>query len=232
MRRVTSTCFAFTRGLKVWISLCTLLFGSQAWAKRANLFMDGFNAAAYGDFAVDRGAWEDENLSLLRVKAGVQIMRIGPVGLTLGYQKNGFYTAQHNWDRQEGSLRVDYRGPVVELHLFPSALLNLTAGASRNEGFLFRKEADPRAYGTVGCEPCDVRLERSRLELTEYTAQLGLRVAPELNVTLGAGRREVTATPAYEVASSDGSTSFYEPESGERSSEAMFYFIGLRGSQL
>lgn len=210
------------------------ILGSQpAWARRETLFTDGFAAAAYGDLMFDRGAFAGENLSLLRIKAGVQIVRAGPVALSLGYQKSGFYTAQHNWDRKEGSLRVDYRGPVLELHLFPSAPLHLSLAASTNQGFLFRREVDSSLYQPAGCENCDIVLERSRLNLAEFSAQVGIRVASELYLSLGAGQRQIKATPAYEVRSPDGaSPSFYEADQSEESSEENFFFVGIRGSQL
>ncbi len=213
-----------------------LLCTSLAAARTATLFTSGFNAAAYGDLAIDQGAWLGESISLLRIKAGVQLARIGPAALTLGYQKNGFYTAQQNWDREAGSLKLDYRGPVLELHLFSGAPFTFAVAASINDGYLFRKEEDPAAYGTESCQgrdPCQVLLERSKVRVAEYTGQIGFRIARELYLTLAYGQRHSEVKPSYEIQAAEGSDSeFVEAESLKSENDEGFFLVGLRGSQL
>ena len=205
-----------------------------------NLFQNGFAASSYGDITLDKGTLRDEETSALRLKAGVQLFNLGPVGFSLGYQKVGFYTTTHSWKRDSGFLRYDYRGPVAELHFFPQAIVNLSLAASVNSGYSLRAESDPSRFdftcpaASLAETSCTVLQERSALHVNEYTAQLGLRVAPQLQLTLGFGKRDFEGKDvAFQTSASKNTGQVYvaNPSSAWKE-KGSFMLFGLRGSTL
>jgi len=217
------------------VGFFTLATGS-ARANDKTLFVNGFNAASYGDLTVDKGDWRGESMSALRVKVGLQLIRIDFVGLSIGYQKAGFYTATKAWDRDKGSVTYDYRGPVAELHLFPGSRVNLSLAASQNEGFSVRTEEDQTLYPFTPEAGREINAERWSIEGPEYTVQLGVQIARQLQVTVGVGQRNFEGTPSYDThrRDSDGKKVdriFVENEAGKAKDKSNFYFFGIRGSQ-
>lgn len=169
------------------------------------LLVNGVNAATVGDFGLDVGEWRNqESFAALRMRAQVQLVRIGFTSLSIGYQKVGFYTALRNLDKPETNrMKFDYRGPVAELHLFPDRALSFSAAISRNTGFHFQKADSLKEFG-VSCEAADQaclksQIERSSLVVTELTFQASYTFHRGLQVYLGLGQGEVKGKPSYEI---------------------------------
>ncbi len=220
-----------------------LVMSTTLLANDKTLLVNGVYAAVHGDLAVDKGEWRNkESFSALRMKAGFQLIRIGFVGLTVGYQKVGFYTAERNWTKGEANkVNFDYRGPVAELHLFPDALFNFSLAAHKGEGFSFQS-GDAESFGLdcAGDSFCtSARIERSRLDISELTGQVNYLFRPGLALFLGAGSRQVKGTPFYETNRSTtvgGETT--TPTKFERFGasswkiDSQFFLLGIRGTNL
>ncbi len=219
------------------VGLGLSLASSALASSTKTLFRNGVYAAAYGDFGVDKGEWNGENLSAFRAKAGLQLARFDIVSLGLGYQKNGFYV-NRSWGRSEGKANIDYRGPVIEINVLPEGLFFGSFAYSSNEGYLFRKENNASTYPYQGCDgtggaTCTIALERDRLAVNEMVLQAGVKMASELYLTLGFGTRQITGHPSYEVYTSDPNESVYVNDDGGKWKEsASFFMIGVRGSKL
>ena len=228
-RLLTSNFSVMTFGLLVALSE-----GSLALAQETkNLFQHGFAASSYGDVTLDKGEVHGEDTSALRIRAGVQVLHVGFLGLSLGYQKNGFFTATHSWKRDDGYVRYDYHGPVLELHLFPRSLLSFSAAASSNRGSMSRSETDPQLF-SIGCgDGCTVLQERSAISMLETNLQIGLKVAPQLQMVAGGGVRKWDASTSYQttVTAASGEASQRNPE-GDWKETGTFFFLGIRGTTL
>lgn len=217
-------------------TLCLLssFSASLAYAGSSkSLFKNGVYAAAYGDLTLDKGDWNGESYSALRAKAGFQLLRYEFFGLSLGYQKNGFYSATRNWTRTQGSTSLDYRGPVLEFHILPESIFSASLAISSNEGYLFTKETDAATYPYRCATTCTIVLQRTKLNVEELTLQGNVEIARELYLTLGFGNRRITGRPSYEVYTADPALSTYESDpSGKWKGNESFFLVGLRGSQL
>jgi hypothetical protein len=194
------------------------------------------NAAVHGDLSVDKGEWRNkESYSAFRIKAGFQLVRIGFVGLTIGYQKVGFYTAEKNWTKAGASrTQFDYRGPVGELHLFPDAMINFSIAGHQGEGFSFTKGDKAEDFGVncAGVEACAAtKMERSRLVVREVTAQVNYMFRPGLQLFVGAGNRQVTGTPSYQVFQASGE-SYERYNAAKWKLDTQLYLFGIRGTTL
>jgi len=231
-----------TLGKNLLLLITLLAISKPLMANDKTLFVNGVNAAVHGDILVDKGEWRNkESYSALRLKAGFQLIRVGFVGLTVGYQKVGFYTAEKNWTKAGASrTHFDYRGPVGELHLFPNAMFGFSIAGFQGDGFSFTKGDKSDDFPSLNCNgeaKClATKMERSRLSVREFTAQVNYTARPGLQVFLGAGSRHVTGTPAYMV---------YFPGPGSETHDAwesynapkwkldtQFYMFGLRGTTL
>jgi hypothetical protein len=224
--------------LTLGLSLSTSLF-----ANSKTLFVNGVDAAVHGDLSVDKGEWRNkESYSSLRIKAGFQLVRIGFAGLTVGYQKVGFYTAQKNWTKAGASrTQFDYRGPLGELHLFPDAMFNFSLAGHQGQGFSFTKGDDSGDFGlkcpTEQAECASTKMERSKLVVKEVMAQVNYTFRPGLQLFLGAGTRQVTGTPSYQVfraaAEPDKLNDFWERYNAPKwKIDTQFYVFGIRGTTL
>ncbi|WP_141732695.1 hypothetical protein [Oligoflexus tunisiensis] len=232
-----------TLGKNALLLTVALSLSPTLLANTKTLFVNGVNAAVHGDLSVDKGEWRNkESYSSIRLKAGFQLVRIGFAGLTVGYQKVGFYTAQKNWTKAGASrTQFDYRGPVGELHLFPDALFNFSVAGHQGEGFSFTKGDGSSDFG-ITCptdEPeCGItKMERSRLVVREVMAQVNYTFRPGFQVFLGAGNRQVTGTPSYQVfrAASEPGTfhDFWERYNASKwKIDTQFYVFGIRGTTL
>ncbi|HYX33431.1 MAG TPA: hypothetical protein VE954_09980 [Oligoflexus sp.] len=217
-----------------------LMCSAPVLANNKTLFVNGVNAAVHGDLMVDKGEWRNkESYSALRIKAGFQLVRIGFVGLTVGYQKVGFYTAEKNWTKAGASkTNFDYRGPVAELHLFPDAMFGFSVAGFQGEGFSFTKGDNSTAFpvACAGEQKClDTKMERSRLSVKELTAQVNYTFRPGLQLFVGAGSRQVTGTPSYQVFTTDkfGTSDTWETYNTPKwKIDTQFYLFGLRGTTL
>ncbi|MCX6128529.1 MAG: hypothetical protein NTX25_05615 [Proteobacteria bacterium] len=225
------------------MSFSFMTMASPLLANSKSLFLNGVNAATYGDLSVDKGEWRDhESFSALRLKAGIQLIRVGFVGLTLGYQKVGFYTAEKNWSKEyTNKTHFDYTGPVAELHLFPEALIGFSLAGTKATGFSVRTDsAGGSAFGLdcenqVKCAAIDT--ERSNLEITEFSGQINYRIRQSLQIFLGMGIRHLRGEPSYEIKETDSKT--HEVTSHTESLgqatwylDSKFILLGIRGSNL
>ncbi|RYZ69762.1 MAG: SusD/RagB family nutrient-binding outer membrane lipoprotein, partial [Proteobacteria bacterium] len=179
------------------VLLClALFFASPLFANSKSLFINGVYAATYGDISWDKGDWRGNNFSAVRLKAGIQLIRVDFVSLTLGYQKVGFYTGLHKWSG-DNSINFDYRGPVLELHLFPDALFGFSFAGSTGTGYSFLKTESQFKY--TPCTGCVADAERSELKVGEFSANITAKIAPGLQIVAGAGTRSVKGKPLYGV---------------------------------
>jgi hypothetical protein len=214
-----------------------LIFSTPLLANSKTLLVNGVNAAVHGDLSVDKGEWRNkESYSSLRIKAGFQLVRLGFVGLTVGYQKVGFYTAQKNWTKAGASrTQFDYRGPVGELHLFPDAMFSFALAGHQGEGYSFTKGDSASDFG-LSCASSDAacaatKMERSRLVVREMSAQVNYLFRPGLQLFLGAGKREATGTPFYQVFN-DTDESYKRYDAAKWKLDTQFYLFGIRGTTL
>jgi len=213
-----------------------LAFCAPVLANSKTLFVNGVNAAMHGDLIVDKGEWRDkESYSALRVKAGFQLVRVGFVGFTVGYQKVGFYTAEKNWTKAGASrTQFDYRGPVGELHLFPDAMISFSVAGHQGEGYSFTKgdSADDLGINCGTNASCAAtRMERSKLVVKELTAQVSYMFRPGFQLFLGAGNRQVTGTPFYQVFEGEDE-SYKRFDSPKWKLDTQLYLFGIRGTTL
>ncbi len=224
--------------------LMTLLTSSgPLLANSKTLFVNGVNAAVHGDLSVDKGEWRNkESFSALRIKAGFQVVRIGFVGLSIGYQKVGFYTAEKNWTKAgDNRTHFDYRGPVGELHLFPDAMFGFSVAGHQGEGYSFTEGKDSKDFPVDcgGVQAClDTTMERSKLVVREMTAQVNYTFRPGFQIFLGAGNRQVTGTPYYHIFTAapepnpkgEIHDSWQTYNTGKWKIDTQFYLFGLRGT--
>lgn len=211
------------------VLLClALLFASPLFANSKSLFINGVYAATYGDIAWDKGDWQGNNYSAIRLKAGIQVLRLDFVGLTLGFQKVGFYDGLHKWSG-DNKLAFDYRGPVLELHLFPDSLLGFSFAGMSGSGYSYL--TSPEQYQYASCASCKIDAERSDLTVGEFSAYLTVKFAYGLQFIAGAGTRSVKGSPKYDV----DRYGAHEWEKGDKAdwkeSEAIV-LVGLRGTTL
>lgn len=216
--------------------LClALLFASPLFANSKSLFVNGVYAATYGDIGWDKGDWRDNNYSAFRLKAGIQLLRIDFVSVTLGYQKVGFYTGIHKWDG-DTKLAFDYRGPLLEVHLFPDSLIGFSAAGFWGSGFSFMNT--PALYSAqvkaacVATNGCQIETERSSLSVNEYTAYVTLKVARGLQLFAGAGSRNVTGDPEYDVRRGTVNERQKFGDAGKWKESHGLLLLGLRGTTL
>lgn len=213
--------------------LLALVCSTQAFANKKTLFVDGVFAATYGDFTVDKGEWRGENFSALHVRAGVQVIRYQDFGLGIGFQKVGFYDAEKNWDRDSKDLRFDYRGPFAELYYVNDSLLGFTFSAMTGNGYSSRNLDDASAYGfTPSCTGCAIKVEHSELKISEFTGSVTLRLTRHLQLLFGAGSRQFTGRPKYQVENADGSTEDVRYPEGKWKDSGTFLSFGIRGTNL
>jgi hypothetical protein len=213
-----------------------LVFSASLFANSKTLFVNGVEAAMHGDLSADKGEWRNkDSYSSLRIKAGFQLVRVGFVGFTVGYQKVGFYTAQKNWTKAGASpTQFDYRGPVGEIHLFPDAMISFSVAGHQGEGFSFTKGDGASDFG-IECGPdasCTAtQMERSKLVVKELTAQVNYTFRPGFQVFLGTGNRQVTGTPFYQVF--EGKDESYKRyDAAKWKLDTQLYFFGIRGTTL
>lgn len=183
------------------VLLClAFLLASPAMANSKTLLVNGVYAATYGDIAWDKGDWRDNNYSAIRLKAGIQLIRIDFVSVTIGYQKVGFYTGLHKWNGDD-KLAFDYRGPLAEVHVFPDAPIGFSFAGFSGSGYSFLTSAErysPLAQASCGTS-CAIEAERSNLTVNEFTAYVTFKVARGLQIFGGAGTRSVEGDPEYDL---------------------------------
>lgn len=228
-------------GKNALLTGCLFVLSSPLLANSKTLLIDGVNAAVHGDVSLDKGPWQNnESFSALRLRVGFQLIRLGPVGVTIGYQKVGFYTAEKKWS-QNGTNKThfDYRGPVAELHVFPDKMFSFSVAAHKGAGFSYLKGTDAAGFGIdcAGDTACDATtLERSELDINEVTAQVNYMFSPGLQLFIGAGNRHIKGTPSYEVnrTAADGvNTSFISVDgTSSWNVSSKFFMLGIRGSTL
>lgn len=211
------------------VLLCLALFlASPLFANSKSLFINGVYAATYGDVSWDKGDWQGNNFSAIRLKAGIQILRIDFVGLTFGYQKVGFYSGLHKWSG-DNKLAFDYRGPVLELHLFPDAPIGFSFAGMTASGYSYL--TSPALYDYPSCTGCKIDAERSDLKVGEFTAFITAKFAYGLQFIAGAGTRSVKGSPRYDV----DHNGIHQWEKGSKAdwkeNEALL-LVGLRGTTL
>lgn len=184
------------------VLLClALLFASPLFANSKTLLVNGVYAGTYGDIGWDKGDWRDNNYAALRLKAGIQLVRVDFVSLTIGFQKVGFYTGLHKFDGDQ-SLAFDYRGPLAELHFFPDSLIGFSFAGFTGSGYSFltsKQHYSPQAVAHCASVGCTLEAERSALKVNEFTAYVTLRVASGLQLFAGAGTRHVIGDPEYDT---------------------------------
>ncbi len=208
--------------------------GTGTAQESKNLFEHGFAASSYGDLLMEKGTIRKEDIAALRLRAGVQLLHLGPVGMSLGYQKIGFYTATYSSKRESGSFNYDYRGPVLELHVMPRSFISLSVAASTNKGFLYREEDDSALFAYSCGANCQVLAERTEISLQEYTGQIGVFVARQLQLTLGFGTRAMEGKGvAYQTSLSKSTAKeFVDDPSQDWKEKGTFITFGLRGTTL
>ncbi len=211
------------------VLLClALFFASPLFANSKSLFINGVYAATYGDISWDKGDWQGNNYSAIRLKAGIQVLRVDFVGLTLGFQKVGFYTGLHKW-KGDNKLAFDYRGPVLELHLFPDAPIGFSFAGMSGSGYSYL--TSPALYDYPACVGCKIDSERSDLKVGEFTAYLTVKIAYGLQFIAGAGTRQVKGSPRYDVDRSGVHEYVKGAKPDWKESESLL-LVGLRGTTL
>lgn len=213
---------------RVLLGLILLLASSPLLANSKSLFVNGVYAATYGDISWDKGDWRDNNYSAIRLKAGIQLLRVDFVSLTLGYQKVGFYDGLHKWSG-DSKLAFDYRGPLLELHFFPDSLIGFSFSGATLSGYSYLTSADQYKYSA--CSGCQIDAERSELKGGEVMGYITARVAPGLQVIAGAGTRVIKGTPRYDV-NRDGVHSWEQGDAANWKETNALVLVGLRGTTL
>lgn len=231
---------------KRWMLAALIGLSSPVFANDNSLLVNGVNAAVHGDIGFDKGNWRnDESYSALRLKAGFQLIRIGFVGMTIGFQKVGFYTAEKNWTKAGASrTNFDYRGPVAEFHIFPDAMFSFALAGFSGDGYSFTS-GDAASFG-VDCSKQDsacakTKVERSRLRVSEISGQVGYTVKRGLQIFLGVGSRHVIGQPQYVVERSfkdatsgkDATGTFFDSYGRDKwKMDTQFFLFGVRGTTL
>jgi len=212
------------------VLLClAMFFASPLFANSKSLFINGVYAATYGDIGYDKGDWQGNNYSAIRLKAGIQLLRIDFVGLTLGFQKVGFYDGIQKWSGDK-KIKFDYRGPVLELHLFPDAPVGFSFAGMSGSGYSYL--TSPELYGTTCTEPgCKIDAERSTLKVGEVSGYITAKIAYGLQAFLGAGTRTVKGNPQFDQAVGQEHT-WIEGNKADWKESNSFFLIGLRGTTL
>ncbi|MBC7662159.1 MAG: hypothetical protein H7249_20880 [Chitinophagaceae bacterium] len=211
------------------VLLClALFFASPLLANSKTLFLNGVYAATYGDIAWDKGDWRGSNFSAIRLKAGIQVVRIDFVSLTLGFQKVGFYSGMHKWSG-DNDIGFDYRGPVLELHLFPDAPFGFSFAGATGTGYSYLTSASQYHYSS--CEGCKIDAERSALKVGEFTAYVTYKISSQLEILAGAGTRSVKGEIDYDV-DRGGVHSWEKGDVDSWKESNTMVLLGLRGSTL
>ena len=64
------------------VLLCLLLLiAGPTFANTKSLLVNGVYAATYGDIGWDKGDWRENNYSAIRLKAGIQLVRLDFVNI-------------------------------------------------------------------------------------------------------------------------------------------------------
>ncbi len=213
------------------VILCLALFmASPSFANNKTLFVNGVYAANYGDISYDKGDWRGNNFSAIRVKAGIQILRIDFVGLTLGFQKVGFYDGLYKWSGTN-KVKYDYRGPVLELHLFPDSPIGFSVAGMTGSGYSY--STSPELYKISNCPSpaCSIESERSSIKVREFTAYVTAKVSYGLHAFVGAGTRLVKGNPEYDIRYG-AVHSWVEGDAEKWEENKALLLIGLRGTTL
>ncbi|MES2746177.1 MAG: hypothetical protein V4655_12160 [Bdellovibrionota bacterium] len=216
------------------VLLClALLFASPLFANSKTLLVNGVYAATYGDIGMDKGDWRDNNYSAIRLKAGIQLVRVDFVSLTIGFQKVGFYTGLSKWDGDQ-SLAWDYRGPVAEVHFFPDAPIGFSAAYFTGSGYSFMNSADRySAAAKAACTTnCTIETERSHLKVDEFTAYVTVKIASGLQLFAGAGTRHVKGDPEYDFRESNVNVRRKFADTPSWKEDHGLLLVGLRGTTL
>lgn len=214
------------------LALGFLSLASSSLAAPKTLINSGFNTAAYADILMDFFEWRGEDLGNLKVKVGVQVVRYEFLALSLGFQKTGFYDATYDMGGSPGTTKLDYRGPVVELHLIPSTQYSFSVAGSGATGFSFFRAPSAENYTYSTCnDKCNVGVERSRLEVKEFSVQGAFKLSRHMYVTLGLAQRETKGSVSFELLDAAGKNGIYADDPvndwNEKSTSILF---GLRGS--
>mgnify|MGYP001602233567 CR=1 FL=1 len=211
------------------VLLClALFFASPLLGNSKSLFINGVYAANYGDIAWDKGDWRGNNFSAIRLKAGLQLLRIDFVSLTLGFQKVGFYEGLHKWSGEK-KLAFDYRGPVLEVHLYPDELFGFSFAGATGSGYSVLTSADQYHY--TACAGCKLDAERSSLKVGEVSACVTGKVSGGLQLIAGVGTKTVTGSPEYDV-DRNGVHTLEKGNSASWKESTTFILVGLRGTTL
>lgn len=214
--------------------LVAFLFASPLLANSKTLLVNGVYAATYGDIGMDIGDWRTNNYAATRLKAGVQLIRIDFVSLTVGLQKVGFYTAINKIDGDD-SYAFDYRGPVAEVHFFPDSLFGFSFAGFMGSGYSFfntKSKFSPAAIEACAPPACEIETERSELKVSEFTGYVTWRVASGLQLFAGAGTRNVKGTPEYDLRQNDENTRLKFGDRKSWTENHGLLLFGLRGTTL
>ncbi len=212
------------------VLLClALCIAGPLFANSKSLFINGVYAATYGDLSWDKGDWQGNNYSAIRLKAGFQLLRLDFVGLTIGFQKVGFYDGIQKWSGDK-KIAFDYRGPVLELHLFPDAPFGFSLAGMSGSGYSYLTSPE---YYRANCTipACKIDAERSSLKVGEVTAYVTAKISYGLQAVLGTGTRSVHGSPKYDIDRNRDHTweTGTKPDWKESHS---FFLLGLRGTTL
>ncbi|RZA24788.1 MAG: hypothetical protein EOP10_08860 [Proteobacteria bacterium] len=216
------------------VLLClAVLFASPLFANSKTLLVNGVYAATYGDIGMDKGDWRDNNYSAIRLKAGIQVVRVDFVSLTLGFQKVGFYTGLSKWDG-DSNYAWDYRGPVAEIHLFPDSPIGFSGAYFTGSGYSFMNTASKYSKDAVdSCTTdCTIETERSHLKVEEFTAYVTVKIASGLQLFAGAGTRHVTGDPEYDFRRSSVNVREKFDDAPKWREDNGLLLVGLRGTTL
>lgn len=213
---------------KVTISLVLLVSSYvNAQSHRKTLFVDGVYAASYGEITLDKGEFYGEELSLLRLGFGVQLLRWEDyVSLTIGYHKSGFYDGLHQYGSSNNDLQVDYQGLVADLVVFPH---NWISGGLRyninNTGTVVERVAP----GDLDDPNLDARY-RHNLSIDELALYADFRIWQNVAITVGAGSRSFSAD--YEISGLIASDDYNGDRTQDYTESGSFFYIGLKGTTL
>lgn len=211
------------------VLLClAFLFASPVFANSKSLFINGVYAATYGDIGYDKGDFQGNNFSAVRLKAGIQIIRIDFVGLTLGFQKVGFYDGLQKWSG-DNKVKFDYRGPVLEAHFFPEAPVGFSFAGMSGNGYSYSRSEE--LYQYPACVGCKIDSERSNLKVGEFSGYVTVKIARGLQLIGGIGTRTVKGSPSYDV-DRDGVHTFEKGAKEDWKESNSFVLVGLRGTTL
>lgn len=217
---------------KLLFALGFLSLTTTALATPKTLINSGFNAATYADILMDSTEWRGEDLGNLKLKVGMQVARFGAFALSLGFQKTGFYDASYDLSGTPGTTKVDYRGPLVELHFIPEAPYSLSIAGSGGSGFSYYRAPTQESYTFSECNStCNIGLERSRLEIREFSLQGAYKMSRNIWLTLGLGQRETKGSVSFELLDQAGKNAVYRDDPvNDWEEKTSSILIGIRGS--